>query len=86
MKSICRTEKLGYEQTKLESEKTWVYAQKPRLKMSFKNSISRQSSSEFSTYNGKTTKENLVPNSFSIPCKPQDMFPRIQANANGLDG
>jgi hypothetical protein len=41
MNSFRRTEKRGLKtRQKLESEKTRVYAQKPRLKPPFKNSIS----------------------------------------------
>ncbi len=41
MNSILYKGKMRVEnQTKLESENTRAYAQKPRLKMSFKNSIS----------------------------------------------
>ncbi len=42
-KTFCRTEKWGQKtkiRQELKSEKTRVYAQKPRLKMPFKNSIS----------------------------------------------
>jgi len=39
--NICRTEKWGNKtRQKLESEKTRVYVQEPRLKIPFKNSIS----------------------------------------------
>jgi hypothetical protein len=39
--AFCRTKKWGQiTRQKLESEKTWVYAQKPRLNMLLKNSIS----------------------------------------------
>ncbi len=43
MNSILWNGKMRIEnQKKLNSEKTWVNAQKPRLKMPFKNSISRE--------------------------------------------